>query len=124
MSDNSLADTIAEVNEQDPDKPTYLREADVKQRMKTRGGTATNIADAFGSVEALVEACENGEDLTEYDGIGPATAESIEEWWADAEAREQMARSTTVTKDSARSATIMFHNSWANALGIEEPDDG
>jgi ERCC4-type nuclease len=124
MSDETsgLAETIAEVNEQDPDEPTYLRADDVKQRMKTRGGTAGNIADAFGSVESLVEACENGEELTEYEGIGPATAESIQEWWDAAEEREQMARSRTVTKDSARSATITFHKSWANALGMDTED--
>lgn len=125
MSDNdsSLADTIAQVNEQDPDEPTYLRDDDVKQRMKTRGGTAGNIADAFGNVESLVDACEAGEDLTEYDGIGPATAESIREWWDNRFNRERMANNQTVTPTGKRSAIITFHKSWVNALGMDDDVD-
>ena len=118
--DTSIADTIASVNEQDPDKPTYIRPDDVKQRMKTKGGTAQNIADAFGNVESLVEACEADEDLTEYDGIGPATAKSIREWWDNRFDRERMASNQTVTPTSKQSLRVTFHKSWANALGMED----
>lgn len=122
--DGGLAETIRVVNKQDPDEPTYLRADDVKQRMKTRGGTATNIADAFGSVESLVEACEAGDDLTEYEGIGPATAESIQEWWDNRESRERMASNQTVTSTGKQSARVTFYKSWANALGMEDDEDG
>jgi len=119
MSDSdSLAETIASVNEQDPDKPTHLRTADVKERMKTKSGMARAIRNAFGSVESLLEAVESDTDLTTYDGIGPKTADVIQDWYENRFEREGMARSSTVTKDSPKSATITFHNSWKNAIGI------
>lgn len=102
---------------------TLLRKADIRQRIRCRGSVAHNIEDAFVTVEELVAAVESNEPLTAVDGIGPATAEVIEEWWANRVERERKANSSTVTRQSGKSLTVTFHNSWADALGIEGDDD-
>lgn len=116
---SGLAETIASINEQDPDEPTFLRADDVKQRMKTRGGSAQTIADTFGTVESLFEACAADDDLTEHDGIGPATEGAIRDWWENRFKREEMASSQTVTPTGKKTATVTFHKSWENAIGSE-----
>jgi len=87
--------------------------------MKCTGSVAHNVEEAFFTVERLVSACESEEPLTEHDGIGPKTAEVIEEWWENREEREQKASSSSVKRTSSSSVSITFHSSWADALGIE-----
>jgi len=122
MSDKSLADTIESINKQDPDEPTHLRAADVNQRMQTKGGMAKSIKSAFGSVESLLEAIEADAKLTDYDGIGPKTAQCIKNWYENRFEREKFASSQTMTKKTSRSATITFHKSWEHALGMDGDD--
>lgn len=99
--------------------PTMLRQGGIRQRMKCGGSIAHNIEEAFVTVEQLVDAIESDDTLTDVDGIGPKTAEVIEDWWENREQREANARSSTVTRESSRSLSISIHRSWEDALGIE-----
>lgn len=101
---------------------TFLRKPGIRKRMRCRGQIAHRIEDTFVTVEQLVEAVESDQPLTEYDGIGPSTAEVIEEWWANRYEREEQMTSSSVERTSSKSATIHFHNSWADALGMEEAE--
>ncbi|QRY21773.1 hypothetical protein JT689_01540 (plasmid) [Halobacterium sp. GSL-19] len=94
----------------------------IQQRMTCSALVARQIKDAFVTVEQLLDAVESEKPLTEVDGVGPKTKEVIEEWYETSEEREQDARAATFTRTSSTSATITFHNSWADALGIEEVD--
>lgn len=99
---------------------TFLRKGGVRKRMRCSGQTATRIEDTFVTAEQLVDAVESDEPLTDIDGIGPSTAETIEEWWEDRFEREEKMGSGSVERTGAKSATIHFHNSWADALGMED----
>ncbi len=103
-------------------RDTLLRKGDIQQRMNCNGSIAHNIEDAFTTVEKLVEAVESEAPLTDVGGIGPKTAEVIEDWYEHREEREERARSSTVKRTSSKSLTITFHNSWADSLGLEESD--
>lgn len=98
---------------------TFLRDGAIRQRMKCRGGMATNIEKTFVTVQQLLDAVESDEPLTEIDGIGPKTAETVRDWYENREERERNARSSTVTRTSSKTLSIEFHGSWADALGIE-----
>lgn len=99
---------------------TLLRKGGIRQRMRCTGQVAHNIEEAFVTVEKLLEAVESDDPLTEVDGIGPKTAGVIEDWYENREEREKRASSSTVTRTSSKSLSITFHNSWADALGLEE----
>lgn len=101
---------------------TLLGKGAIQQRMKCKGVVASNIEKTFVTVEQLLEAVESEEPLTAVDGVGPATAEVIEDWYEHREEREANARRSTFKRTSNTSATISFHRSWADALGIEVPD--
>ena len=101
---------------------TWLRPGAIRQRMKCDGATAARIEDTFVTVEQLLGAVESDEPLTDIDGIGPATAETINDWYENREAREANARESTVTRTSSTALSISFHGSWAPALGIEEEE--
>ncbi|WP_090312478.1 helix-hairpin-helix domain-containing protein [Natronorubrum texcoconense] len=101
---------------------TLLRKGGIQQRMRCSGAVAHNIEDAFTTVEKLLEAVESDDPLTDVDGIGPKTAEVIEDWYENRRTRERKANSATVDRTSSKSLSISFHNSWADALGIEESD--
>lgn len=88
--------------------------------MKTDGQVAGIIEDTFTTAENLVEAVETHDDLTEIDGIGPATAGVIEDWWEVRFERERAMTNSDVVKTSSRAASIHFYNSWADALGMNE----
>lgn len=105
------------------DMPTFLRKTGIRKRMRCSGSVAHNIEEAFVSVPQLIEAAGSDDPLTDYDGIGPKTAEVIEDWWEHREERERNMSSASVTKRSLNSASITFHSSWADELGIEV-DDG
>lgn len=109
--------TVVEAND------TLLRKGGIQQRMRCSGQVATNIEEAFVTVEKLLEAIEAEDPLTEIEGVGPKTAEVIEDWYENREEREEKARSATVNRTSSRSMTISFHNSWADALGIDIDDE-
>jgi len=102
------------------ERDTLLRKGGIQQRMRCKGPVAHNIEEAFVTVEKLVEAVESDEALTNIDGIGPKTAEVIEDWWENREEREEKASRSTVKRTSSKSLSISFHKSWADALGIEE----
>lgn len=102
---------------------TMLRKAGVRRRMRCSGNVAHSIKEAFPTVVQLLEACESDEPLTDYDGIGPASAEAIENWYEHREERERNMTAGTVTERSVNSATIALHSSWADELGIEVDDD-
>jgi transposase-like protein len=98
---------------------TLLRKGGIQQRMRCKGPVAHNIEDAFVTVGQLVAAVESDDPLTDIDGIGPKTAEVIEDWWENRVEREAQASRSTITRTSNSSATISFHQSWETALGIE-----
>jgi len=98
---------------------TMLRKGGIQQRMRCSGQIAHRIETTFVTVEQLLEAIESDDKLTDYDGIGPKTAEKIREWYENREEREKRATAATVKRTSSRSMNISFHQSWADALGIE-----
>lgn len=105
------------------DMATMTRQAGIRRRMQCSGAVAYNVTQAFPTVVQLIEACESDEPLTGHDGIGPATAGVIEEWWENREERERNMTSATVTERSVGSATVALHASWAGELGIELDDE-
>lgn len=100
---------------------TLLRKGGIQQRMRCTGSVAANIESTFTTVEKLLEAVESDAPLTDVDGIGPKTAETIMDWYENREERERAASETTVKRTSSKSMSITFHNSWEDALGIEVP---
>lgn len=102
---------------------TLLRKGGIQQRMKCTASVARNIEKAFVTVEKLLEAVESDDPLTDVDGIGPKTAEVIEDWYEHREEREANASSSTVKRKSSRSLSISFHQSWEDALGIEVTEE-
>lgn len=97
---------------------TLLKAGGIRQRMRCSGQTAHRIEDTFVTVEQMLDAIESDAPLTDVNGIGPKTAETIMDWYKHREEREQGVDSATVTHESSRSATISFHHSWADALGL------
>lgn len=83
---------------------------------------ASQIEQTFVTAEQLIDAVESGE-LEEHDGVGEKTAKKIYEWSENAEEREEKVNKTVFKKQSERSATISFYNSWVDALGIEVNDN-
>jgi len=102
---------------------TLLRKRGVRQRMRCDGATAARIEDAFVTVEQLVAAVESDAALTDVDGIGPATAETIREWWGVRHEREKQMNASSVEQTGSKSATIHFHKSWGSALGEVTGDE-
>lgn len=102
---------------------TLLRKRGIRLRMRCSGQIASQIEQAFTTVEQLVEAVESEADLTEYDGIGRAIAEVIDEWWANRFEREARMDDASVEQTGEKTATIHFHSSWNGALS-ERSDDG
>ena len=100
---------------------TLLTQGAIQQRMRCTGSVAANIESTFTTVEKLVDAVESDDPLTDVNGIGPATAETIMEWYENRADRERAANETTVTPTSSKSMRISFHGSWEDALGIEVP---
>lgn len=103
---------------------TFLDQGGIQQRMKCSTSMASNIEETFVTAEQLLDAVESDEPLTERDGIGPKTAETIREWYEHCEEREKRARSSTAKRTGPGSLSISLHASWADALGIEVGDDG
>lgn len=100
--------------------PTFLRKRGVQIRMQCNPQVAYRIEDTFVTVENMVEAMECSDDLTEYHGIGPKTAQTIEDWWEVRFEREDKARSSTVEPTGRKSATIHIHHSWSDAIGGDD----
>lgn len=98
---------------------TFLRKRGIRKRMRCSGQVATRIEDTFVTAEQLVQAVESDDPLTEYDGIGPKTAEVIEEWWENRFEREEKMSSSTFERTGAKTASIYFHSSWEDAIGGE-----
>jgi Holliday junction resolvasome RuvABC DNA-binding subunit len=92
--------------------------------MRCSGQAAHRIEETFVTAEQLVEAVESDKELTDYDGIGPKTAEIIEDWWENRFEREENMDSSSVERTSSKSATIHFHSSWSDALGERYTDTG
>jgi len=90
--------------------------------MQCSGQVAARIEDTFVTAEQLVEAVQSGQPLTEYDGVGPKTAEVIEEWWENRFKREEAMDSGKVERTGSKTATIHFHNSWEDAIRTEESE--
>jgi len=97
-----------------------LRKKGIQERMQCSGRTAARIEETFVTVGQLLDAVESGEELTEIDGIGPATALTIEEWYENRFEREENMGESTVERTGSGSATIHFHQSWEPIL---EADD-
>lgn len=102
---------------------TFLNQRGVRRRMKCNGQTASIIDDAFVTVEQLVEAVESDDPLTTIDGIGPATAETIEEWWAERYEREWKMDGAEFRKTGAKTASIYNLGDWSDALDMEGDDE-
>jgi len=99
--------------------PSLLRKRGIRKRMHCSAQAASRIEDTFVTAEQLVEAVQSDQPLTEYDGIGPKTAEVIEEWWEHRFKREEAMDSGEVERTGSKTATIHFHNSWEDAIKIE-----
>lgn len=104
------------------DDATFLSQRAVRRRMKCNGQTAAIVDDAFVTVEQLVSAVESDEPLTDIDGIGPATAETIEEWWDDRFDRERKMNNAEFVKTGTKTASIHNLGDWTDALGMEKTD--
>lgn len=112
MADNNSGDS--------EQGPVFLRKRGIQMRMRCKPQVARQIEDAFVTVGQLVEAVESGKELTEYDGVGPATAAAIEEWWSERFEREESASPGTVEVTGKRSANIHFLPSWEGAIGTRQ----
>lgn len=97
---------------------TWLNKRGVRKRMQTNGRTAARIEDVFVTVEQLAEACESDEPLTEVDGIGPSTADTISEWWEQAEEIERKIDKGEFVRTGAKTATLYNLGDWTDALGL------
>lgn len=97
------------------DDYTFLRKRGIRKRMRCSGQTASRIKDAFITVEQLVDAVEEG-DLTDREGVGPKTAETIRDWWEHRFEREEQMNSSSVERTGSKTAAIHFHSSWGDAL--------
>ena len=93
-----------------------LRKKGIENRMNCSGRTATRIEETFVTASQLLEAVESNDPLTDIDGIGPATALTIEEWYDNRFEREEQVGDSTVERTSSKSATIHFHQSWEPIL--------
>lgn len=63
--------------------PTFLKRNWLKQKAGVPASQASAVAQAFATREQLLEALENGEDLTNYTGVGTATARALWDWYKD-----------------------------------------
>lgn len=97
-------------------EPIYLRKRGIQRRMRCKGGTAVRIENAFVTVGQMMDAIESEDDLTDVDGIGPKTAEVIEEWYEHRHVQEEKMPESTVERSSSKAATIHFHKSWEELL--------
>ncbi len=98
---------------------TLMKQRGIVRRMNVDGQVARIIVDTFTTVENLMEAVETYDDLTKIEGIGPKTANAIEDWWEVRYERERQITQTEVERTGNRSATIHFFNSWEDALGMD-----
>ncbi len=96
-----------------------LRKKGIEKRMRCSAQTASRIEDAFVTAEQLVEAVVSERPLTEHDGIGPKTAEAIQEWWENRFEREEEISIGSVEGTGAKTASIYFHRSWEDVLETE-----
>lgn len=96
--------------------PEYPTKRGIRKRMRCNGQTAARIHDVFASVEQLVEACESTKPLTEVDGIGPATAEVINDWWDERFEREQQVSEGEFVRTGARTASLYNLGDWSEVL--------
>jgi len=87
--------------------------------MRCSGQIASQIENAFVTVDQLVGAVQSDDPLTEYDGIGPKTAEVIEDWWETRFEREEMMDGASVERTGAKTATIHNIRSWVGAIQRE-----
>lgn len=97
------------------DDYTIMRKRGIKKRMRCSGQSASRIEDAFVTAEQLVDAVEDG-DLTDHEGIGPKTAETIREWWEHRFEREEQMNNSSVERTGSKTRTIHFYSSWEGAL--------
>jgi hypothetical protein len=95
---------------------TLLRKRGIRMRMQCSGQVAHQIEDTFVSVERLVEAIESDQPLTENEGVGPKTAEIIEDWWDNRFEREEKMDSSSVERTSSNTAKIHLHTSWSESI--------
>lgn len=112
----------AQETQTDDQSPTFLRQRGIRKRMRCSGQAASRIEETFVTAEQLVEAVQSDQPLTEYDGIGPKTAEVIEEWWENRFEREEAMDGGSVERTGAKTATIHFHSSWEDVIdtgGVE-----
>jgi len=91
--------------------------------MQCKGQTAKRIEKTFTTAEQLIEAVESDQPLTERDGIGPKTAETINEWWNVRFERERKMDSSEFERTGKNTASIHFHASWKDALGMHTDTD-
>ena len=102
---------------------TFLNKRGIQRRMKCNGQTATRIESVFVTVEQLIAAVESDDPLTSIDNIGPATAETIEEWWAERYERERQMDGAEFQKTGAKTASIYNLGDWSDALDMEVEDE-
>jgi len=84
--------------------------------MRCKGATAKRIEDAFTTVGQLVVAVESDNPLTDYNGIGPKTAEVIEDWWENRFEIEEKMESGEFVRTGEKTGTIHFYKSWSDAI--------
>lgn len=114
--------TAARSEDDTEHETVFLRTEAIQQRMQCTASVASNIETAFVTVSQLADAAESDSELTEYDGIGPKTADKIEDWWQNREEREEQSKSTTFTRTGSKSGTINFLGDWSGILGIEDTE--
>lgn len=91
--------------------------------MRCKGQTASRIEDVFVTVEQLVDAVVADKALIEHDGIGPKTAETIEDWWDNCFEREEKMENSEFERTGAKTASIHFYQSWEDAIGTDKQLD-
>jgi NAD-dependent DNA ligase len=101
----------------------FLNQRGIEHRMNCNSQTARRIANAFITVEQMVDVCESEQSLTDVENIGPTTAETIEAWFAERFERERSMDSTAeFVKTGEKTGTIHNLGDWSDALGMEERD--
>lgn len=101
----------------DTSSATYLTQHGIQKRMQCSGQVASRIEETFVTAEQLVDAVESEKDLTDYDEIGPVTAEAIEDWWEYRFEREEKVGSGSFERTGPKTATVHIYRSWEDAIG-------
>lgn len=86
--------------------------------MRCTGQIASRIEKEYVTVEQLVETIQSDDDLTNRKGIGPKTAEVIEDWWENRFDREEKIGDSSFERTGSKTGTLHSNQSWDDAIDV------